>query len=97
MSGALIKPKSAIVIKKTAAASVLATPVKPAFDKVTGVVTIPTVTGVVYKNGAGTTLTAGAQTALAAGASTTVYAVPDTNYHFANNQEDSWYFKRNDA
>lgn len=98
MSGALVRPKSALVIMKTAAAAALVTPTKPAFDKETGVVTIPTQTGVVYKNGAGTTLTAGAQTALAAGASTTVYAVPaSASYYFANNAEDSWPFKRNAA
>ena len=98
MSGALIKPKSALVIKKTAAANVLATPVEPAFVKTTGVVTIPTVTGVVYKGNDGTTtLTAGAQTALAPGASTTVYAVPASGYYFANNAEDAWEFKRNPA
>jgi hypothetical protein len=98
MSGALIKPKSALVIRKTAAANVLATPTKPGFDANTGVVTIPTVTGVVYKGNDGTTtLTAGAQTALAAGASTTVYAVPAGGYYFADNADDSWMFKRKAA
>ncbi|QEQ93877.1 major capsid protein [Streptomyces phage Kardashian] len=94
MSGALVRPKSAIVIRKTAAANVLVSPNKPAFNKGTGVVTIPTQTGVVYKDGDGTTLTAGPQTALAAGESTTVYAVPDTGYYFADNQNDSWEFTR---
>lgn len=98
MSGALIKPKSALVIKKTAAANVKATPTKPAFDSTTGVVTIPTVTGVVYKGNDGTTtLTAGAQTALAQGASTTVYAVPAAGYYFADNASDSWPFTRKSA
>ena len=95
MSGALVRPKSALVIKKTAAANVLATPVEPQFNKVTGVVTIPTTTGVDYKDSNGTTLTAGAQTALAAGASTTVYAVAKSGFYFANTAEDSWAFKRN--
>jgi hypothetical protein len=99
MSGALIKPKSALVIKKVAAAAVLATPQKPGFVASTGVVTIPTVTGVTYKGADGTTtLTAGAQTALAAGASTTVYAVPSSaSFYFANNAEDAWEFKRPSA
>ena len=97
LSGALIKPKTALVIKKTASDDDLATPLKPSFVASTGVVTIPTVTGVVYKNDAGTTLTAGAQTALAAGASTTVYAVPASGYYFANNQGDSWEFRRPSA
>ena len=94
MSGALVRPKSAIVIRMVPAADVLAKPVKPQFDSSTGVITIPTVTGVVYKDGAGVTLTAGAQTALAAGANTTVYAVPASGYFFSDNQQDSWYFKR---
>jgi hypothetical protein len=96
LSGALIRPKSALVVKKTAAANVLATPSKPTFNATTGVVTIPTVTGVVYKGNDGTTtLTAGAQTALAEGASTTVYAVAATGYYFRENQSDSWSFTRN--
>jgi hypothetical protein len=94
MSGALVRPKSAIVIKKTAAGNVLVAPNKPAFNKGTGVVTIPTQTGVVYKDSDGTTLTAGAQPALAAGQSTTIYAVPATGYYFADNQNDSWEFTR---
>jgi hypothetical protein len=94
MSGALVRPKSALVIKKTAATNVLATPSKPAFNKGTGVVTIPAVTGVDYKDGNGTTLTAGAQTALAAGASTTVYAVAKSGYYFADNENDSWEYTR---
>jgi HK97 family phage prohead protease len=97
LSGALVRPKAALVIKKTAAANVLVAPNKPSFNKTTGVVTIPTQTGVVYKDGAGTTLTAGAQTALAAGASTTVYSVPAAGYYFANTVEDSWPFKRDAA
>jgi HK97 family phage prohead protease len=94
MSGALVRPKSALVIKKTAADSVEVTPAEPAFNPNTGVVTIPTVTGVVYKNSSGTTLTAGDQTALAAGASTTVYAQPTTGYHFEINADASWQFTR---
>jgi HK97 family phage prohead protease len=97
MSGALVRPKAAIVIRKTAATSVLVTPVKPAFNKTTGVVTIPTVTGVIYKNAAGTTLSAGAMSAIAAGETVRIYSVADTNYHFANNQEDSWPFTRDAA
>jgi HK97 family phage prohead protease len=97
MSGALIKPKTAIVIKKTAAGNVKVTPTKPAFDAATGVITIPTQTGIVYKDEAGTTLTAGAQTALAAGASKTVTATPASGYYVPNNQTDSWKFTRNHA
>jgi hypothetical protein len=98
ISGALTKIKSAIVILKTASTNTLAAPAKPAFNATTGVVTIPTVTGVVYKNAdLSATLTAGAQTALTAGSSTTVNAVPASGYYFADNQSDSWYYKRPSA
>lgn len=97
MSGALIKPKTAIVIKKTAAANVLVTPTKPSFNADTGVVTIPTQTGITYKNEAGTTLSSGAQTALAPGASTTITAVAGAGYYVPNNQTDSWKFQRTHA
>ena len=94
MSGALVRPKSAIVIKKTAAGNVLVTPNKPGFNKGTGVVTIPTQTGVDYKDSDGDTLAAGPMTALAAGQSTTIYATAKSGYYFADNQNDSWEFTR---
>jgi hypothetical protein len=94
MSGALIKPKTALIIKKTAASNVLVKPTKPAFNTATGVITIPNVTGVVYKDSGGTTLTAGAQAALDPGETFTVNAVPASGYYFATNQDDSWPFKR---
>ncbi|AOZ64879.1 capsid maturation protease [Streptomyces phage FidgetOrca] len=96
-SGALIRPKSALVIKKVASADTLVEPVQPTFNSTTGVVTIPTVTGVEYQDSNGTALVAGPQTALAAGASTTVYAVALDGYYFANTAEDSWTFKRKSA
>lgn len=96
MSGALTRIKSALIIKKTDTDNELVAPEAPAFNNVTGVITIPTVTGVVYKDGSasGATLTAGAQTALAPGASKTVVAVPDTGYYFATSEDDQWTFKR---
>lgn len=98
-SGALTKPKSALVLKMTGAASVEITAVKPSFVASTGVITIPNVTGITYKADTkdGSTLTAGPQTALAAGASKVVVAVAGTNYHFPNTVEDSWTFKRPSA
>jgi hypothetical protein len=99
LSGALVELKSALVIKKTASANVLVAPTKPSFVSSTGVITIPTQTGVVYKDGSasGSTLTAGAQTALAAGASKTVVAVPASGYYFATTEQDSWTFTRDAA
>jgi phage head maturation protease len=83
VSGALTVPKSALVVWKTNSGDVLVSPVAPSFDKTTGVVTIPTQTGVVYKNNVtGATLTAGAQTALSADETLVVEAHPASGYFF---------------
>jgi phage head maturation protease len=85
ISGALTRPKSALVVWSTAATDVQATPDKPTFNKSTGVVTIPNKTGVVYKNtDTGATLTAGAQTALTSGQTLNVFATPASGYYFEN-------------
>jgi len=97
VSGALVKVKSAMVIMSTDSDSVLATPTEPAFVAATGVVTIPTVTGVVYKDAEGDTIPAGAMAAIAAGASVTIYSVPASGYHFASSDDDSWTFTRDEA
>jgi len=108
MCGALVKLKSAMVIKKVASSVTLVSPTAPTFNKVTGVVTIPSVTGVTYKAATydsvtgtvtdGATLTAGAQTAIAAGATTYVHAVPSSSsYDFNTYAEDFWAFTRNSA
>jgi HK97 family phage prohead protease len=99
ISGALVKLKSALILKKVASADVLVDPITdPTFVEATGVVTIPAQTGVVYKNGTtNATLTAGAQSALAAGASLKVVAVPASGYFFATNADDEWTFKRPSA
>lgn len=98
LSGALTKIKSALVIKKTAGTNVLVNPNDPTFNKSTGVVTIPSQTGVVYKNkDTSATLTAGAQSALAAGATLNVIATPASGYYFSTNADDEWSFKRPSA
>jgi phage head maturation protease len=93
LSGALTSPKRAQVIVR--GAGTLATPTVPGFNATTGVITIPTVTGVTYKNQAdGTTLSSGAQTALAPGASYSVMAVPNATYYFPHNFDADWTFTR---
>jgi hypothetical protein len=93
LSGALTKYKTALVVSRTAGTE--ATPTVPTFNATTGVVTIPTVTGVVYKNGGtGATLTAGAQTAIASGATIEIEAVPASGYHFPHNFDADWEFTR---
>ena len=89
LSGALTQPKAAIVFRKTAGSSVLRTPTEPSFDGTT--VTVPTVTGVIYKNAdTDATLTTGSPVTLADGDSLHVVAVPSAGSHFANNAEDEW-------
>ena len=95
MSGTLTKPKSALVVKRDAG-SISVTPTTPGFVKSTGVVTIPSVTGVTYKDGAtGATLTAGAQTAIDPGASVEIVAVANAGYSFPHNTDADWVFTRN--
>jgi hypothetical protein len=93
MSGALMQHKRAQVVLRGAGTQ--ATPTTPTFNSSTGVVTIPTVTGVTYKNQTtGATLSAGAQTALAAGESLSVVATPNTGYYFPHNFDADWTFTR---
>jgi hypothetical protein len=96
LSGALKKIRSAIIVKKAAAGATLVTPTEPTFVESTGVVTIPTQTGVVYKNAdTDATLTAGAQAALAPGETLNVIAEPaNSTYYFANSEVDDWKFTR---
>jgi hypothetical protein len=96
VSGGLTKIRSALVIRRAAAGGTLATPTEPGFVPATGVITIPTVTGVTYKRGdTNATVSAGAMAALAPGASLRIYAVPaSASYYFASNQEDEWTFER---
>ena len=95
ISGALTKPKSALVVRKTAAAAVLVMPTAPSFVEATGVVTVPTVTGVTYKNKlTDATLTTAAPVTLAPGDTLTVIAVPaSASYYFSTNADDEWYFE----
>jgi hypothetical protein len=96
ISGALTRPKSALVVWLTAGTNVVALPTNPTLVKATGVVTIPAVTGVVYKNSdTNATLTAGAQTALTAGQSLNVVAVPASGYYFevSNGLAVEWHFE----
>jgi hypothetical protein len=93
LSGALTKIRSAIVVRRAAAGSSLATPVEPTFNGTT--VTVPTTTGVVYKNkDTGATLTTGSPVTLAAGDSLTVEAHPaSSSYFFTDNVHDEWTFE----
>lgn len=102
--GALVKLKSAMVIRKTTSTNVLVTPAAPAFSHVTGVLTITNQTGVVYTrtnvNGSNPTVVNAAGSpyaAIAAGASIVVTATPAAGYYFSTSDDDSWTFTRDQA
>ena len=94
MSGALTRFKSAQAFVRSAGTQ--ATPAVPTFNTTTGVLTVPTVTGVQYYNAdTDTLLSAGAQSAIAAGASIEVEARPASGYYFPHNTDADWDFTRN--
>lgn len=91
LSGALTKAKAALVVRKVAASDVLVAPTAPEFAD--NEITVPTITGVVYKNKAnGATLTTASPVTLTAGQSMTVYAAPTVGYYFADSNNDEWTF-----
>jgi hypothetical protein len=94
LSGSLVKLKSALVVRKTAGANVLATPPEPEFDAVAGELTITDTTGVVYKNADTEAVlnAAGSPYAVASGATINVVATPAAGYYFATSEEDEWSF-----
>jgi len=93
ISGALTKPKSAVVIQRVSGTTV--TPTVPAFDAETNTVTVPAVTGVQYYDVTdpmdpdGTLLTAGA---LVISETTDIEARPAAGYSFPHNLDADWTF-----
>ncbi len=96
LSGALKKLKSALIIKKVVSTAVLVAQVpKPTFVASTGVVTIPSKTGVVYKDEENVTISAGAMDALDPGESVVIHAIPASGYYFKDTVADGpWTYKR---
>lgn len=99
ISGALIRPKSALVVLKTASNATEVTPTAPTYNSGTHVITVPSVAGVVYKNAdTGATLTAGAQSALTEGQIFNIVAVPaDSTKFFATDTQDEFVFTYEDG
>jgi Phage capsid family len=91
-SGALTKLKSAMVVKKVAAALISVTPQAPTFDGTT--VTIPTQTGVVYRDAADDAPITGTHP-LGAGETLVVNATPAGTHYFPSSEGDSWTFTNN--
>ncbi len=90
--GALVKLKSAMVVRRVPGANVLVAPAEPAFDG--NFITITDQAGVIYRNaGTGTVMNAvGSPYAVADGQKVTVNAEPAAGYYFATSEDDSWTF-----
>lgn len=92
MSGALVRAKSALVVKRTANEATIVNPVAPTWDAAAKTVTVPTVTGLVYKNKlTNTTLTTENPVTLSEGDEITIIALPaSSSYYLASSGEDEW-------
>lgn len=92
VSGALVKLKSAIVVRRVAGTLQLAVPVAPEFDGED--ILVPDVTGVVYKNAANDTVMDedGSPYSVPEGESIVVEAEPAPNYYFSSSENKSWTF-----
>ena len=88
ISGALTKPKSAVVIKRTSGTTVVAT--VPTFDPETNTITIPTVTGVTYYDASDDSVMAAGDHVITE--TTDVYARANTGYNFGHNTDNDWTF-----
>jgi hypothetical protein len=84
VSGALTKPKSAVVVKRVSGTVV--TPVVPTYNPVNHTITIPTTAGIDYQI-LGVTQAAGP---VVITETTEVNAVPQATYSFVHNQDTDW-------
>ncbi len=93
ISGALVKLKSAIVVRKVASNAAAVNPADPTFDGDS--ITIVNTTGVVYKSQADDSVltAAGSPYAVPAGEAAGVYATPASGYYFASTADTSWTFR----
>jgi Phage capsid family len=91
MSGALVRPKTAMALWAQVGTDTLVVPTKPAFDGET--ITIPTVTGVTYKDADDNTVTG--TIAVDAGETVVIHAIPTATHYFASSENDTWSFYNN--
>ena len=83
------------VIGMFAGAQTAVTPEAPTFVPTTGIITIPSVTGVVYRRADTNAVVVGTTTiAGGVGASLVIRATPAATYRFAVNSDDDWSFVR---
>lgn len=98
-SGALTKPKSALVLRRSADNATLVTPVEPEWDADAHTITVPTTSGLVYKNQAtGAALTNGTPVVVAPNEQFTVIAVPaSSSFYVESTAVDEWTFDYEDG
>lgn len=83
------------VITMFSGSQTLVTPTAPTFNAGTGVITIPTVTGVTYRRGDTNAIVTGTVTIGTPGASLVIRAVPSSGlYAFTPMSDDDWSFTR---
>ena len=87
ISGALTKPKSAVIIKRTSGTTV--TPLAPTFDEETNTITVPVVSGVTYYNAADDSVLTGD---VVITQTTDVEARANSGYNFPHNTDADWTF-----
>lgn len=99
VSGALVRPKAALVLKSVANSAVLVTPETPEWDDSTKTIMVPEVTGVTYKNKmSNQTISSASGLTLQDGDEVTVIAIPSSaNYYLASSTEDEWLFTYDDG
>lgn len=90
--GALVKPRSAMVLLEGAGGDTGIVPEAPTYDPDTWTVTVPTQTGTTYVDQNGATVAAGAKV-LAAGEYLRLTAIPDTGYFYTGGK-NYWSFLR---
>lgn len=91
VSGALVKYKAALVVRKVASTATAVVPASPTFDGTT--ITIVATTGVTYKR-SDTDATVTGTVGLSIGQSLEIYAVPTAGNYFASDADTRWTFRR---
>jgi hypothetical protein len=96
-SGALVKLKSAMVVRSVAAGDQLVTPAAPTFDEETGEVTITDTANVTYRNAdTDAVMTAlGSPYAVPEGDTINIVAEPAAGYYVSDSEADDWQFTNN--
>lgn len=90
--GALVKPRSCLVLMEGAGGDTGIVPEAPTYDPDTWTVTVPTQTGTTYVDQDGTTVGAGARV-LTAGEYLRLTAIPDTGYYYTGGK-NYWSYLR---